>query len=64
MGNKYKKFRHNEVTEVEEGDFAPPLPKDLKAERKRKIAEEFWSDPCWSESERPICPVKCPIKGA
>jgi hypothetical protein len=53
MGNKYKKFRHEDITEVEESDMAPPLPKDRKGERKRKIANEFWSDPCWSESERP-----------
>ena len=64
MGNKYKKFRHDDSFEVEDDSIATPLPKDIKAERKRKIAEEFWSDPCWSESERPICPVKCPIKGA
>jgi hypothetical protein len=47
MGNKYKKFRHNDVTEVDEEDMAPHLPKDHKAERKRKASEEFWSDNVW-----------------
>jgi hypothetical protein len=53
MGNKYKKFRHDDV-DFEDEKPANHLPKDREAERKRKFAEEFWSDPCWSESERPV----------
>ena len=58
MGNKYKKFRHSDVEEDCDETPANHLPKDRAAERKRKFAEEFWSDPCWSESERPVTPKR------
>jgi hypothetical protein len=57
--NKIRKFRHSDdeerldsgvIVEVDEGERAPRLPKDKKAERKRLKAGQFWSDICWEDS--------------
>jgi hypothetical protein len=61
--NKVRKFRHsdddeeqfdsgNGITELEDDERAPPLPKtqkDIREQHMRRIAGEFWSDIVWEE---------------
>jgi hypothetical protein len=64
---KTRKFRHsdddeelydsgNDITEVDDEDLAPPLPKtrkELEEDRKKLKAAVFWSDIVWSDKPDP-----------